>query len=102
MKISKPNIWYVLLALFFNVSAMNAQTMPQKKINFDDAYKQFQTVYERELKSSAIAGSSFMVVKDGKVAAKKFYGTANLEKNQPVDENTIYHWASITKTLTGI
>lgn len=70
--------------------------------NFDDAYKQFQAVYERELKSSPIVGSSFMFVKDGKVAAKNFYGTANLEKNQPVDENTIYHWASITKTLTGI
>ncbi|HEX9927915.1 MAG TPA: serine hydrolase domain-containing protein [Pyrinomonadaceae bacterium] len=70
--------------------------------NFDDAYKQFQTVYERELKSSGIVGSSFMFVKDGKVEAKNFYGTANLEKNQPVDENTIYHWASITKTLTGI
>jgi len=27
---------------------------------------------------------------------------ANLEKRQAVDENTIYHWASITKTLTGI
>jgi CubicO group peptidase (beta-lactamase class C family) len=102
MKRSKPNIWYVLLALFFIVLTLNAQTTPQKMSNFDDAYKQFQAVYERELKSSPIVGSSFMFVKDGKVAAKNFYGTANLEKNQPVDENTIYHWASITKTLTGI
>jgi CubicO group peptidase (beta-lactamase class C family) len=102
MKRLEPNFWYVLLALFLNVLTMNAQTTPQKMSNFDDAYKQFQTVYERELKSSGIVGSSFMFVKDGKVEAKNFYGTANLEKNQPVDENTIYHWASITKTLTGI
>ncbi|HEX8398926.1 MAG TPA: serine hydrolase domain-containing protein [Pyrinomonadaceae bacterium] len=102
MKRLEPNFWYVLLALFLNVLTMNAQTTPQKMSNVDDAYKQFQTVYERELKASPIVGSSFMLIKDGKVAAKNFYGTANLEKNQPVDENTIYHWASITKTLTGI
>ena len=79
-----------------------AQTTPQKMNNFADAYKQFKTVYEQELKSSGIVGSSFMFVKDNQVIAKEFYGMANLEKNQPVDENTIYHWASITKTLTGI
>lgn len=85
-----------------NVLVMDAQTTPPKNNDFDDADRQFQTVYERELKSSPIAGSSFMFVKDGKVAARHFYGKANLEKNQAVDENTIYHWASITKTLTGI
>ncbi|MDQ4122310.1 MAG: beta-lactamase family protein [Acidobacteriota bacterium] len=70
--------------------------------NSADAVKQFQAGYERELKSSPIVGSSFMLVKDGKVAAQNFYGAANSERNQLVDENTIYHWASITKTLTGI
>jgi CubicO group peptidase (beta-lactamase class C family) len=29
-------------------------------------------------------------------------GSANLEKQQPVTERTIYHWASITKTFTSI
>jgi CubicO group peptidase (beta-lactamase class C family) len=96
------NAGYVLLGLLMNVLAMNAQTTTPKMNDFEAAYKQFQTVYERELKSSAIVGSSFMIVKDGKVAAKIFYGMANSEKNQPTDENTIYHWASITKTLTGI
>lgn len=81
---------------------MNTQTTKQKINDSENALKQFQAVYERELKLSPIVGSSFMFVKDGRVAAKAFYGTANLEKNQPVDENTIYHWASITKTLTGI
>jgi CubicO group peptidase (beta-lactamase class C family) len=84
------------------MSVINAQTTPPKTSNSDEIYRHFQTVYERELKSSAIVGSSYMFVKDGKITAKNFYGMANLEKNQPVDENTIYHWASITKTLTGI
>lgn len=102
MKRPKFNDGYILLGLIMNVLAMNAQTTPQKMNDSEDAFKQFQAVYERELKSSPIVGSSFMFIKGGKIAAKKFYGTAHLEKNQPVDENTIYHWASITKTLTGI
>ena len=84
------------LFLFMNLSIIKAQS------NFSESYRQFEKIYERELKNSGIVGSSFMFVKDNKIIAKKFYGTANLEKNQAVDEDTIYHWASITKTLTGI
>ena len=84
------------LFLFMNSSIVKAQS------NFSESYKRFEKTYEQELKNSGIVGSSFMFVKDNKVIAKKFYGMANIEKNQMVDEDTIYHWASITKTLTGI
>ncbi len=96
---SKIAAWFVLatLFLFMNSSIVKAQSTP-----FSESYKQIEKIYERELKNSGIVGSSFMFVKDNKVIAKKFYGMANLEKNQAVDEDTIYHWASITKTLTGI
>jgi CubicO group peptidase (beta-lactamase class C family) len=33
---------------------------------------------------------------------RNFYGLAHREQNRAVDEHTIYHWASITKTFTGI
>ncbi|CAN5248648.1 N/A [soil metagenome] len=95
---SKIAAWIVLamLFLFMNSSIVEAQS------SFSESYKQFEKIYEQELKNSNIFGSSFMFVKDNKIIAKKFYGMANLEKNQAVDEETIYHWASITKTLTGI
>jgi CubicO group peptidase (beta-lactamase class C family) len=54
------------------------------------------------MRKHGIVGSSFMLVQDGQVIAQEFFGLANQEKQQPVDENTIYHWASITKTFTGI
>jgi CubicO group peptidase (beta-lactamase class C family) len=76
---------------------MNAQTD-----DFSDAYKKFKAVYEQELKQSEIVGSSFIFHKDNKILAREFYGSANLEKNQKIDENTIYHWASNTKPFTGI
>ena len=82
---------------------MNAQIVsPKNGDDFSDAYKKFKLFYERELKQAGIAGGGFVFLKDGKIAAKEFYGSANLEKNQPTDENTIYHWASNTKPFTGI
>lgn len=65
-------------------------------------FQSFYKFYEDKLKEHNIFGSSIMIVQDGKIVGQKFYGKANVEKNQAVDENTIYHWASITKTFTGI
>jgi CubicO group peptidase (beta-lactamase class C family) len=80
------------------MTTINAQT-PK---TFDEAYKGFKTVYEQQLKKHSIVGSSFYLLHDNKIVAREFSGTANLEKQQAVDEDTIYHWASITKTFTGI
>lgn len=89
----------VFFLIFFNLflTMMNAQDD-----KFRENYQEFKTIYEQELKQSGIVGSSFVFLKDNKVVAQEFYGTANLEKNQRVDENTIYHWASNTKPFTGI
>src|SRR5215216_6653245 len=88
--------------VFFTLSmAIYGQTTP-KDDAFAVAYQKFKTIYEQELKQQGIVGSSFVFLKDNHVLAEDFYGSANLEKNQPISENTIYHWASNTKPFTGI
>ncbi len=72
----------------------------QSKI--DDELKAFNTFYEQSLRKHGIVGSSFMLIHDNRVINRQFYGMAHAENKYPVDENTIYHWASITKTFTGI
>lgn len=62
----------------------------------------FKSLFENELKEAGIVGGSFVFLRDNKIAANSYYGSANLAKHQPVGENTIYHWASNTKLLTGI
>jgi CubicO group peptidase (beta-lactamase class C family) len=69
------------------------------------ALSAFHDYLKAELANRQIVGASLMVVRNSnapRVAFQDFLGQANLEKNQPVDEHTIYHWASITKTFTGI
>ena len=67
-----------------------------------DKFRTFRETYLKELKDAGVVGSSFVFLKDNKIVLEEHYGSANLEKKQPVDANTIYHWASNTKPFTGI
>jgi CubicO group peptidase (beta-lactamase class C family) len=58
--------------------------------------------YRRALQKAGIVGSSLLVVRDGRIVARQNEGLQNLERREPVTNDTIYHWASITKTFTGI
>ena len=89
--------------IFLCLLAMTANAQNNSKTdNFDAEFKKFKTFYETELKQNGIVGSSFIFLRDNKTLAEAFYGSANLAKNQPVDADTIYHWASNTKPFTGI
>jgi CubicO group peptidase (beta-lactamase class C family) len=72
------------------------------KKRVDEAFKAFDAFYREGVKKYGIVGGSFVFVHDNQVLDKQFHGLAHLANNYKVDEDTIYHWASITKTLTGI
>src|SRR6266536_176126 len=101
MKTRKIFIPAVIGVFVFSVNLMSAQSVP-KRDSLQSALSDFKTLYEKQLKDAGIVGSTFVFLKDNKVAAEYLYGSANLEKKQPIDENTIYHWASNTKPFTGI
>ncbi len=61
-----------------------------------------EDVYRQQLRAAGIVGSSLMLVRDGAVVATAVYGDQDRDARRPVDAETIYHWASITKTFTGI
>jgi CubicO group peptidase (beta-lactamase class C family) len=58
--------------------------------------------YRQRVQQAGIVGSSLVLVKDGAIAAKAFDGYQDAATKRPVDADTIYHWASITKTFTGV
>src|SRR3954464_807955 len=58
--------------------------------------------YHGLLERAGIVGSSLMLVRDGQILARQTEGFQDLDRKIPVDDATIYHWASITKTFTGI
>jgi CubicO group peptidase (beta-lactamase class C family) len=58
--------------------------------------------YRAGLERNGIVGSTLVLVDDGHVILDEPYGQQRLNPPQPVDEQTTYHWASVTKTFTGI
>lgn len=55
----------------------------------------------KTLKEYEVPGASVAVVKDGKVVLLKGYGVRDISKPDPVDEETIFQLASVTKSLTA-
>ena len=70
--------------------------------DFAPALKAFREMHRAEARKAHIAGSSFFVVRAGRVVAADHLGEQDAAARVPVDASTIYHWASVTKTMTGI
>jgi CubicO group peptidase (beta-lactamase class C family) len=65
--------------------------------------------YRAALSRAGIVGSSLLIVQHGRIAAHATEGlaasataSAGATPDVPVTADTIFHWASITKTFTGI
>lgn len=69
---------------------------------FEKALADFRALHRDEMRRAGIVGSSFYLVRDGRVVVADPLGLQDLDSKIPVDAQTIFHWASITKTMTGI
>lgn len=52
--------------------------------------------------SGKFAGISTLIMKDGKIAQKEFFGYADLTTKKPIQENTIVRIFSMTKPITAV
>ena len=56
----------------------------------------------RQMETQQAVGVAIGVIQDGEVTYVSGYGLADRERSIPVDENTMFRWASISKPLTAI
>ncbi|CAM2005585.1 serine hydrolase domain-containing protein [Acanthopleuribacter pedis] len=87
-----------LLLLFY----AGGDATPKPPETFAPAWEQFQQMHSGAAEREGIIGSSAMFLQNGRIIATHFRGYANQAKKVPVTEDTIFHWGSCTKTLTGI
>jgi CubicO group peptidase (beta-lactamase class C family) len=88
-------------AFLLAATLINGPAVAQDR-SFDAAVGEFRKFHRQEMQRSGIVGSSFYVVRDGRTVVADHLGEQDAEANVPVDARTIYHWASVTKTMTGI
>ena len=58
--------------------------------------------FDEYVGSDSIVGAATLVMRDGRILAQHATGFGDRALRQRVDTNTIFHWGSITKTLTAI
>jgi len=59
-------------------------------------------LFQAYVDSDRVVGASLLVMRDGRVLARQNAGQADRSANVPINDETIFHWGSITKTLTAI
>ncbi|MDQ2890122.1 MAG: beta-lactamase family protein [Gemmatimonadota bacterium] len=62
----------------------------------------FAKSFDADAVRDSIVGGSVILLRDGEVVARHVYGFADRAERRMVDPNTIFHYGSITKTLTAI
>ena len=86
-------IIYLIVLIMMPAGMIEAQS---------DKLAAFRETFRKEIADTGIAGGSFVFIRDGKMLAEEHHGLANVEKKQPTNADTIYHWASNTTPFTGI
>jgi CubicO group peptidase (beta-lactamase class C family) len=87
----------VVLSLLVALPALFAQA-PAGAGGLDD----FRAFYRHAVQRTGVVGSSVRIIRDGRVVFSDVIGSAKLDEGRAVDDQTIFHWASITKTFTAV
>lgn len=80
----------VLLSLFISLTSINA--------NADD----LDDFLRAQISERKIPGLQLAVIKNGKIVRQNSYGTANIQDNIAVTNNTVFPLNSITKAFVGV
>src|ERR1700752_2800018 len=87
MKIKSGAIARVLVSLLLAISITPSNmAQNQSPRNFAQPRREFKTFYEQSMRKHGIVGSGFMLIQDRDVIAQEFFGLADIEKQDPVDE----------------
>lgn len=62
-----------------------------------DSLRKIDAIIEQAIKDKATPGAQFLVARKGKVIYQKNYGYQTYDEERPIDDNTIYDIASVTK-----
>jgi CubicO group peptidase (beta-lactamase class C family) len=90
-----PGIGVTVLAALLAAGPLAAQAPPA---GWPGLTRQFDAY----VRSDGVVGATLAWVQDGSVVARHHVGMADRAAGQPVTDSTIWHWGSITKTLTAV
>lgn len=72
-------------------------------MNYIDNQKQcIDNIINKEINDNRVSGANILLLQHGKPVFSKSYGLADIEKNIPMSENTIFRLFSMSKIITSV
>lgn len=86
------------------VSTENQITEPEYNpvIEIEATINEFDSLLNENFKNSGIVGGAAVVTYKGKIALMKCFGVRKAGENDPIDKNTVFRLASVSKSVTGV
>ena len=75
---------------------------PRATAQADTSWLTLQAAFRHYVAADSVVGASVLVMRDGAVLRRDNIGMGDRARAEPVADATIYHWGSITKTLTAV
>ncbi len=91
-----------LLILIASCGQGSLTTTPEKVGLSSDTLALATQKMQEYIDNGKLAGIATLVMKDGKIIHRENYGFSNIEKEQPVEENSIFRIFSMTKPITAV
>ncbi len=91
-----------LLILIASCGQGSLTTTPEKVGLSSDTLALAAQKMQEYIDNGKLAGIATLVMKDGKIIHRENYGFSNIEKEQPVEENSIFRIFSMTKPITAV
>ena len=88
--------------LLLLVLALSAVTATAQQPSSSTTWASYVRDFDNYVSKNDIVGAATLLVRDGHIVSHHEAGMGDVALKQPVDENTIFHYGSITKTLTAI
>jgi len=91
-----------LVARLTIVQLLMFLALPAQPAEAQRAWTAVTRRFDAFAEAAHVVGGSVVLVRDGRIAARHHYGFADRAHGRWADDSTMYHWASVTKTLTAI
>lgn len=67
-----------------------------------EVLSKFDSLYNVNIQESGAVGGAIVITYKGQVAMTKCYGVKKAGETSPIDENTVFRLASVSKTISGV
>jgi len=79
------------------------QTPPYNPaVEIESTLQQFDSLLEANLKHAGVVGAAAVITYKGQIALIKCYGVRKAGEKDPINQNTIFRLASVSKPITGV